>query len=138
MIDITVADLHFVARLERERAPNTAAALLRLLPLVGSLLQARWSGESAWLPLGDLVLGVGEENATDQPAPGELLLYPQGVSETELLFPYGPTVFASKFGRQRGNHVLTLVEGQDQLRELGRRILWLGAQSIRLDIPASV
>lgn len=127
---ITVGDLEFVARLETARAPRTVAALLDLLPLTGSLLQARWSGESAWMPLGDLETGVGEENATDQPAPGQILLYPKGISETEILFPYGKTIFASKFGTLRGNHVLTLETGVEQLGEVGRRVVWEGAQPI--------
>jgi hypothetical protein len=134
LIRIAVGDLVFVTRLETERAPRTAAALLRLLPLTGSLLQARWSGEAAWMPLGELDTGVGEEQATDRPAPGQLLLYPRGVSETEILFPYGQTVFASKFGRLRGNHVMTVVEGRDQFGELGRRVVWEGAQPIRLSV----
>ena len=129
-IRITVGDLEFVARIETERAPKTAAALLALLPLSGSLLQARWSGESAWMPLGDLDTGIGEENATEEPTPGQILLYPKGISETEILFPYGKTIFASKFGRLRGNHVLTLATGLEQLPELGRRVVWQGAQPI--------
>lgn len=137
MIRIEVGSLTFVARLERERAPRTVAALLRLLPLQGSLLQARWSGESAWMPLGDLETGVGEENATDQPEPGQLLLYPKGISETEILFPYGTTVFASKFGRLRGNHVLTIVSGAEQLAELGRRVVWEGAQPISFGLSST-
>jgi len=39
-------------------------------------------------------------------------------------------VFASKFGRLRGNHVLTIVAGGAQLAELGRRVVWEGAQPI--------
>jgi len=136
MIRIEVGDLVFQARLERDLAPRTCQALLRLLPLSGSLLQARWSGESAWMPLGDLDIGVGPENITSEPAPGQLLLYPKGVSETEILFPYGTTVFASRFGRLAGNHVLTIVSRSDQLAELGRRVVWLGAQPIRLS-PAA-
>ena len=34
------------------------------------------------------------ENATSYPAPGQVLWYPGGISETELLFPYGGTLFA--------------------------------------------
>lgn len=131
-IVIEVGDLVFRARLERERAPRTVAVLLRLLPLEGWLLQARWSGEAAWMPLGDLETGLAEENATSEPAPGQLLLYPRGVSETEVLFPYGQTAFASKFGPLRGNHVMTVVEGGPLLGELGRRVVWEGAQPIRL------
>ena len=63
-------------------------------------------------------------------APGELALYPGGQSETELLFPYGYCSFASKAGHLWANHFATLVEGQEQLRELGRLTLWEGAQTI--------
>ena len=130
MIRIRVGNLVFRAKLERERAPATVAALLRLLPLSGSLLQARWSGEAAWMPLGTLEVGVGAENDTQHPAPGQILLHPNGISETEILIPYGETVFGSKAGPLRGNHVMTIVEGAEQLPELGRRVLWEGAQPI--------
>ncbi|HSA56104.1 MAG TPA: DUF3830 family protein [Gemmatimonadaceae bacterium] len=132
MIRIRVADLVFRARLEWERAPHTVEALLRLLPLSGSLLQARWSGEAAWMPLGSLETGVGTENDTQHPEPGQVLLHPMGISETEILIPYGVTVFGSRAGPLRGNHVMTIVEGMEQLPELGRRVLWEGAQSIHL------
>jgi hypothetical protein len=123
----------FVARLEEERAPQTVEAFRRLLPLESRLIHARWSGESCWIPFGDLDVGVGPENATSYPAPGELLLYPGGVSETELLFPYGAARFASKAGQLAGNHFATIGEGLEQLRELGRRTLWEGAQEIRFE-----
>jgi len=29
-----------------------------------------------------------------------------------------------------GNHVLTMIEGQEQLKDLGRLVLWEGAQDI--------
>jgi hypothetical protein len=133
MIRISVDDLVFTARLERDRAPATVAALLRLLPLSGSLLQARWSGEAAWMPLGSLEVGVGAENDTQRPAVGEILLHPVGISETEILIPYGETVFASKAGPLRGNHVMTIIDGEQQLPELGRRVVWDGAQPIRIE-----
>ncbi|MDP9363075.1 MAG: DUF3830 family protein [Chloroflexota bacterium] len=129
MLRVTVGDLTFVARWE-EAAPRSRAAFERLLPFRNRLIQARWSGEAGWVPLGDLDVGVGVENATSYPAPGEILLYPGGYSETEILFPYGPTCFASKLGQLAGNHFLTIVEGQEQLKEAGRRIVWEGAQEI--------
>lgn len=135
-VRISAGDLVFVARLERERAPATVAALLRLLPLSGSLLQARWSGEAAWMPLGSLDLGIGAENETRRPAPGQVLLHPLGISETEILIPYGETVFASKAGPLHGNHVMTIVEGAGQLAELGRRVVWEGAQPVLLEALA--
>ncbi len=94
-------------------------------------MQARWSGESAWVPLGDLETGIGPENANSYPAAGELLLYPGGLSETEILFPYGATCFASKMGQLAGNHFATIVEGGERLTELGRVVLYEGAQPIR-------
>jgi len=138
-IRITVGpDLRFVASLEQRLAPQTCTAFLRMLPLRQKLFQARWSGEAAWVPLGDLDVGVGPEHETSQPAPGQLLLYPRGVSETEILFPYGTTVFASKFGQLAGNHFLTIVEGREHLSELGRRVTWEGAQDILFEVLTPV
>lgn len=130
MVHITVGTLTFLARWETEAAPRTCAAVARLLPLRGKLIQARWSGEAAWVPLGDLDLGVGFENHTSHPGPGEILFYPGGFSETEILFPYGGTLFASKMGQLAGNHFLTIVEGREHLKEIGRLVLWEGAQDI--------
>jgi hypothetical protein len=133
VIEIVVSDLRFVARFEEESAPQTVEAFRRLLPLRSRIIHARWSGEAAWIPFGELDVGVGHENATAYPAPGELLLYPGGVSETELLFPYGSTSFASKAGQLAGNHFATVVEGGERMRELGRRVLWEGALEIAFD-----
>lgn len=130
MVRITVGTLTFLARWETGAAPRTCAAVARLLPLRGKLIQARWSGEAAWVPLGDLDLGVGFENHTSHPAPGEILFYPGGFSETEILFPYGGTLFASRMGQLAGNHFLTIVEGRERLKEVGRLVLWEGAQDI--------
>ena len=127
---ITVGGFSFVARLETGAAPQTCAAFTKLLPFRNRIIQARWSGEAAWIPLGEFQIGVGFENHTSYPAPGEILLYPGGYSETEILFPYGPTRFASKMGQLAGNHFLTIIEGGETLRELGRRIVWEGAQDI--------
>ena len=131
MLAIETGPYSFRARLEEELAPRTCAAVRRMLPLEAKLVQARWSGESAWIPFGDLETGLGPENATSYPAPGELLLYPGGLSETEILFPYGATCFASKMGQLAGNHFATIVDGNENLRELGRSVLWEGAQKIR-------
>ena len=131
MLRIEVGDLAFGAELEQE-ARDTAVAFARLLPLESRIIHVRWSGEACWIPFGDLDVGVGPENATSYPAPGELLLYPGGASEAELLLAYGPTSFASKAGALAGNHFATVVHGNEQLRELGRRALWEGAQPIKV------
>jgi hypothetical protein len=132
VLRIKAAEFDFLARLEDATAPETVAAFRRLLPLESRIIHCRWSGESNWIPFGDLDLGVGPENATSYPSPGELLLYPGGVSETELLFPYGYCCFASQAGQLAGNHFATVTEGGEQLRELGRLCLWEGAQAISI------
>ena len=71
---------------------------------------------------------TGVREPHEPPAP-EVLLYP-GYSETEILFPYGGTLFASVVGQLAGNHFLTVTEGREQLRGLGRIVLWEGAQDI--------
>jgi hypothetical protein len=130
MLRITAGGFSFAARFEEDTAPRTVAAFRKLLPLDSKIIQARWSGQSAWIPMGDLDVGIGPENATSYPAAGELLLYPGGVSETELLFPYGHTCFASKAGQLAGNHFATILNGVERLQELGELVLWHGAQDI--------
>ncbi len=129
-LHIIIASYHFLARLEAEAAPATCAAFSRLLPYHQKLIHARWSGEACWVPLGDFKLEVGFENHTSYPAPGQILFYPGGYSETEILLPYGPTRFASKLGQLAGNHFLTIIEGREALAEVGRLVLWQGAQDI--------
>jgi hypothetical protein len=130
MLEIAAAGFDFVARFEEQAAPQTVAAFRRLLPLESRIIHVRWSGEGGWIPFGDLEVGIGPENATCYPNPGELVFYPGGVSETELLLAYGYVSFASKAGPLAGNHFATIVEGNENLRELGRRFLWEGAQPI--------
>jgi hypothetical protein len=130
MLHIAVSGFELAARLEEEAAPKTVAAFRRLLPLESRIIHVRWSGEGGWIPWGELDLGLGPENATCYPNPGELVIYPGGVSEAELLLAYGYVAFASKAGALAGNHFATVVEGNEHLRELGRRLLWEGAQEI--------
>ena len=128
---IDVGSFRFVARLEEEAAPRTCAAFLKLLPFPNQVIHSRWSGEAVWVPLGDFDTGVGFENHTSHPSRGDILLYPGGFSETEILFAYGSSCFASKMGQLAGNHFLTVVEGGDKLMEMGRTVLGQGAQDIR-------
>ena len=134
-IAISIGDrFRFVARLEDRAAPATCAAFRKLLPFTQRLVHCRWSGEGCWIPLGAFQLGVGMENATSTPEPGELLWYPGGISEAELLIPYGEVAFACRAGPLAGNHFLTIVDGVDQLAEVGRCVLYRGAQEIRFDL----
>jgi hypothetical protein len=124
ILRIRAASFEFAARMEDKLAPLTCSRFRALLPYSQKLIHARWSGEACWIPLGDFRLDVGFENATSYPAPGEILFYPGGYSETEILFTYGPTCFASKLGQLAGNHFLTVVEGREHLQDLGRLVLW--------------
>ena len=127
---ITAGPFSFVARLEEALAPRTCARFTALLPYRQRIIHVRWSGEACWIPLGELELGLGYENHTSYPAPGQVLLYPGGISETEILLAYGAVQFASKVGVLAGNHFLTVVEGNENLAALGRKVLWEGAQEI--------
>jgi hypothetical protein len=129
-VKITAGPYEFMARWEREAAPKTCEFFEGLLPSRQKIIHVRWSGESCWIPLGDFEVGVGFENHTSYPAPGEILLYPGGYSETVILFPYAGTRFASKMGQLAGNHFLNITEGRENLRALGETCLWEGAQDV--------
>lgn len=130
-LTVTAGGFTFDARLETEAAPKTCEAFLRHMPFVSKIVHVRWSGEGVWMPLGDLDFGVGYENHTSYPAPGQIILYPGGISETEILLAYGGVHFASKMGQLAGNHFITLTSGLENLYTLGRKTLWEGAQEIR-------
>lgn len=133
-IKITVGAASFFARWEHEASPRTCAAFKALLPYSQQLIHARWSGEACWIPLGTFELGVAAENPISQPAPGQLLFYPGGISETEILLPYGAARFNSVAGTLAGNRLLTITEDLDRLAQLGKDILWNGAREIRFEV----
>ena len=132
---IDVGPFRFEARLERALAPETCRRFAALLPFRNKVIHARWSGEAVWVPLGDFQTGLGFENHTCHPSRGDLLLYPGGFSETEILFAYGSASFASKMGALAGNHFLTVTRGRDDLEKMGRLVLWEGAQEILFSAP---
>lgn len=133
MTDIVIeaGPFTFDARLETELAPETCKAFVKAMPYESKLVHVRWSGEGVWIPLGDHDFGVGYENHTSHPAPGQFILYPGGISETEILLAYGGVDFSSKMGQLAGNHFITITSNQDKLFELGNKVLWEGAQAIR-------
>jgi hypothetical protein len=130
---VRAGDFTFEARFEEQLAPKTVAAFRKAMPFESQAIHVRWSGEGVWMPLGDLDFGVSYENHTSYPAPGQIILYPGGISETEILLAYSGVHFASKMGQLAGNHFLTIVEGAEHLYDLGRMTLLKGAQPIRFD-----
>ena len=122
------------ARFEEQLAPKTVAAFRKAMPFESQAIHVRWSGEGVWMPLGDLDFGVSYENHTSYPAPGQIILYPGGISETEILLAYGGVHFASKMGQLAGNHFITLTSGLENLVTLGKTVLWKGAQDIRFEM----
>jgi len=134
LVEIRSGEFQFVSRLEESLAPRTCERVLTLLPYRRRVTHSRWSGEAVWIPLGDFDLGVGFENHTRFGSRGDVLFYPGGYSETEFLFVYGSSSFASKMGAIAGNHFLTMVEGHDQLESFGKKVLWDGAQDIEFNL----
>lgn len=129
-LNIQAGPYAFKGRLELAAAPRTCARVLELLPFHNQVIHTRWSGEAVWVPLGDFDTKLDFENHTGHPSRGDVLLYPGGYSETEIIFAYGSCRFASKMGDLAGNHFLTLVEGAEHLTDFGRLVLWEGAQDI--------
>jgi len=135
---ITVGDLHCTARWEGE-APRTVEAIRRMLPLRDRLIHCKWSGEGCWIPFGDDTMDLPWENHTSHPAPGELIIYPGGYSECEILLAYGAVSFSSRLGQLAGNHFASITRTADgtdlraALKEMGRRVLWEGAQPITIE-----
>ena len=129
-LHIKAGPFDFEAVMEEADAPKTCAKFKTLLPYKERIIHVRWSGEGCWIPLGDLDLGLGYENHTSHPAPGQFILYPGGISETEILLAYGGVSFASKVGQLAGNHFLTITKGRENLAALGKMTLWQGAQDI--------
>ena len=86
-LKITAGPFGFDARFETALAPKTCEAFQNRLPFASKIVHVRWSGEGVWIPLGDMDFHVGYENHTSYPAPGQIILYPGGVSEPRSCSP---------------------------------------------------
>jgi hypothetical protein len=130
---ITIAGRVFDAVFETAKSPATCAAFQAVMPFASRIVHVRWSGEGVWIPLGDMDFDAGFEDATAYPAPGQILLNPKGVSETEILIAYGSVHFASKAGTLAGNHFATIDGDLQRPREIGVATLREGAKPIRFE-----
>lgn len=134
MLRVSIGGYEFKAKMHEKAAPETCRRIKEALPITGRVIQARWSGEAVWLKMDALGIEVPLENQTSYPGRGELLYYRGGLSEKEMLIPYGSARFASKVGLLPGNHFATIVEGTEELPEMGEKVLWKGAQRIIIEI----
>ncbi len=133
-VRIKSGEYEFIGRLLEKEAPETCKVFRGMLPLKSEFIHVRWSGEGVWIPYGDLRTGLDYENHISHPAIGEMLLYPGGISEMEIILSYGRCCFACQYGQLAGNHFLTICDGLDHLYELGRKVLWEGAQEIEIEL----
>lgn len=120
----------FDAVFENEKSPKTCEVFRQVMPFNSHVVHVRWSGEGMWIPLGDTDFPVEYEDATSYPLPGQVLLYPKGKSETEILIAYGSVQFASKAGTLAGNHFASITSDLDKLREIGMSTMWEGKKMI--------
>ncbi len=133
-VKMTSGDFEFTGTLLEDVAPETCRVFKAMLPLTSKFIHVRWSGEGIWIPYGDFRTGLEYENHISHPAAGEMLLYPGGISEMEIILSYGRCCFACQYGQLAGNHFLTITEGLDRLYEFGRKVLWEGAQELRIEL----
>lgn len=129
-LKIEINEHLFSAVFEQAQSPITCTAFRDVMPFYGEIVHVRWSGEGMWIPLGDMDFKVGYEAATSYPAPGQILLYPKGKSETEILIAYGAVQFSSKAGILAGNHFATITSDLDKLKQIGIDTLWQGKKNI--------
>jgi hypothetical protein len=132
-VRVSIGSQQFLGRLQEDLAPLTCRKFRSMLPWEQRLIHVRWSGEGCWIPLGEMPTGFPLENATSYPAPGQLIFYPGGLSEAEILLAYGPVCFASKAGQLAGNPFLIIENDLERLAQVGREVLWKGAQPIAFE-----
>ncbi len=104
------------------------------MPFESHMIHVRWSGEGVWLPLGDLNFGVGYENHTKLSGAGpDHPLSRRHRRRPEILLAcMAACISPAKMGQLAGNHFITLTSGLERLPELGKTVLWKGAQKVRL------
>jgi len=133
-MNIEIDGYKFDAVFEETNSPKTCEVFRKVIPFAAQVVHVRWSGEGMWIPLGEMDFAVKLEDATSYPTPGQVLLYPKGKSETEILIAYGCVHFASKAGSLAGNHFATITSDLEKLKEIGVSTLWEGSKSIIFSI----
>jgi hypothetical protein len=133
LLIVRAGDFTFQTRFEEQLAPKTCAAFRKAMQFESQAIHVRWSGEGVWMPLGDLDFGVSYKKHTSYSAPGQIILYPGDISETEILLAFGGVHFASKMGQVAGDHFITLTSNSENLPAHGKIVMWKGAQEVRFE-----
>src|SRR5437879_13919701 len=94
----------FQARFEEQLAPKTCAAFRRVMPFESHAIHVRWSGEAVWVPLGRLDFGVAYANHASYPSTGQLILYPCGCGDTQVMLASGSLHFGKPMDQHAGSH----------------------------------
>ena len=120
MLEIVVADIRFVARFEEEAAPADRGRVPAPAPVRGAGSSTAAGAASR----------TGSRSATSSSASAprtrratrarRAAALPGGRQRDGAPLPVRRCSFASKAGPLAGNHFATIVEGGEQLRELGR------------------
>ncbi|MDQ2861355.1 MAG: DUF3830 family protein [Pseudomonadota bacterium] len=130
---ILIGEEAFVGRLERGKAAAVCAWIGSQLPFTSRLVHARWSGQACWCPIDPALTLPPSGGGIGSPAAGQLLYYAGGLSEPEILAPYGLTRFACDGGQLTGSHFLTVEHGLERLRSVGLEVLVGGAKTLRIE-----
>ena len=128
---ITAGKLVFTARFEDQAAPLSCAAFRRLLLSRAGSSRPGWSGEAAWMPRWAISNWASDTRTTPVSPPRGDPALPGRDQRDGILFPYGSTRFASKVGQLAGNHFSRWSTDAESFKELGRLVLWEGAQDIQ-------
>ena len=134
-LQIRVGDLHFSARWEAA-APRTIEAIRRMLPIEREAHPLPLERRVDVDPVRRLPAGASTTRTTPRTRrPGQLAIYPGGISECEIFFPYGACTTASKVGQLAANHFATIVpdDGWARSAPRDRPALPLGRRPGHLD-----
>ena len=137
-VRIISKEFSFIAIVEEEKSPLTSKWLLGLLPWEAEMLHVSWSGSACFVQLEDLAHDLPFESPIRIPSKGEIIVYPGNIPNLqmggEFFLSWGPCSIATQLGHLMGNHVLTIVEGKENLEAFGRRVHYEGIQPIRVEL----
>lgn len=137
-VRLTSAGFTFIARLEEEKSPETCKWLLNLMPWTIDMRHVSWSGNACFARLQDLAWGLPYEENTHIPSKGEIIVYPGNVPSLqmggEFFLAWGPCHIRTMNGRLSGNIVLTIIEGNENLKEYGEYVHLKGMQKMLVEL----